>query len=114
MGYIGVITHLLTIDPNFLAHPSGFPSSESPFPQPTPPFSGASHEFLRVGPLSPKGKRDLIDPIDVVQHLLHQHSICFFDSSTMAKKKLFFGQASVFYLNWLVLNPRRIAHLLVI
>ena len=22
MGYIGVITHLLTIDPNFLAHPS--------------------------------------------------------------------------------------------
>ena len=22
MGYIGVITHLLTIDPNFLGHPS--------------------------------------------------------------------------------------------
>ena len=25
MGYIGVITHLLTIDPNFLGHPSGHP-----------------------------------------------------------------------------------------
>ena len=23
MGYIGVISHLLTIDPNFLGHPSG-------------------------------------------------------------------------------------------
>ena len=31
MGYIGVITHLLTIDPNFLGHPSAI-SNQFPTP----------------------------------------------------------------------------------